>query len=473
MSETSLSSGIGTTDTPARSRSADTRNHRSSLLAGVLLALFLAAADSTVVGSLLPTMANQLGQPDLYPWLISAFLLTSVLVTPLAGFAADRYGGRTTMLAALLVFAATSAAVAATTTMPLLIAARAAQGIGAGAVAALTYVVIGQAFGPDERARMQATLSAVWGLAAVAGPALGTAAEATVGWRWVFLVNLPLAALAAFLVRRVPAAQAQNSRTISPWALLSFALALGGALMLLEAPALEFPAPVVVALAVVTAVGIVGHVVQVRRKPQAAVVPVAFATSGEPRIAALLTVGAAAVLYASVTLLPLALASHGTAGDTASGLFVMAGALGWVVGSAVCAGLLKRFGARGAALIGGLLLTAGPCVLVLGGSESLVLAVIGEALAGLGTGFVATTGLVHIQNTSPAQWIGAYTAGITLCRNIGAALGINLVATVQLIAAGRHTASETGGGSYQAAFVTLAIIGLLTLTGAFRLPKRV
>ncbi|GHE71152.1 MFS transporter [Streptomyces capitiformicae] len=230
MSETSLSSGIGATDTPAQSHSADARSNRTSLLAGVLLALFLAAADSTVVGSLLPTMANQLGQADLYPWLISAFLLTSVLVTPLAGFAADRYGGRTTMLAALLAFAVTSAAVAAATTMPLLIAARAAQGIGAGAVAALTYVVIGQAFGPDERARMQAMLSAVWGLAAVAGPALGTAAEATVGWRRVFLINLPLAALAAFLVRRVPPAQAQSSRTISPWALLSFALALGGAL---------------------------------------------------------------------------------------------------------------------------------------------------------------------------------------------------------------------------------------------------
>ncbi len=471
MSETSLSSGIDATGTPAQSQSADARSNRTSLLAGVLLALFLAAADSTVVGSLLPTMANQLGQADLYPWLISAFLLTSVLVTPLAGFAADRYGGRTTMLAALLVFAVTSAAVAAATAMPLLIAARAAQGIGAGAVAALTYVVIGQVFGPDERARMQAILSAVWGLAAVAGPALGTAAEATVGWRWVFLINLPLAALAAFLVRRVPPARAQSSRAISPWALLSFALALGGALLLLEAPVLDFPALVVIALVSVTAVGAAGHVVQVRRKPQAAVVPVAFATSGEPRIAALLTIGAAAVLYASVTLLPLALASHGTVGDTASGLFVMAGALGWVVGSAVCAGLLKRFGARGTALLGGLLLTAGPFVLVLDGGESLVLAVIGEALAGLGTGFVATTGLVHIQNTSPAQWIGAYTAGITLCRNIGAALGINLIATVQLVAADQRTGSEAAGSSYQAAFVTLAIIGLLTLTGAFRLPK--
>ncbi|MFB7328412.1 MFS transporter [Streptomyces sp. NPDC056190] len=471
MSHASLpgSSSAPSTEPAARAGQAPPGPSRTPLLAGVLLALFLAAADSTVVGSLLPTMAGQLGQADLYPWLISAFLLTSVLITPLAGFAADRFGGRNSMLAALTAFALASAAVAAATTMPLLIAARAAQGV-AGAVAALTYVLIGQAFAPQERARMQALLSAVWGLAAVAGPALGTAAEATVGWRWVFLINVPLAVVAAFLVRRVPAAPAQSPRTLRPLTLLTFAVALGGALLLIEAPVLGLPAVAVVVLAVVTVAALVGHVLQVRRKPDGAVVPVAFAVRGEQRAAALVTIGAAAVLY--VTLLPLALAANGTVGDTASGLFVIAGALGWVVGSAVCAGLLQRFGARGAAALGGLLLTAGPLVLVLGGSESLLLAIVGEALAGLGTGFVATTGLVHVQNTSPAQWLGAYTAGITLCRNIGAALGVNLLATVQLVAAERGSGADPAGGSYQAAFVSLAVVGLLTLAGALRLPKR-
>ncbi len=351
------------------------------------------------------------------------------------------------------------------------IIARALQGFGGAMMMPQSLSIITQVFPPEKRGGALGIWGGVVALGAISGPLIGGFIATHYPWEWVFLINLPLAALAAFLVRRVPPARAQSSRAISPWALLSFALALGGALLLLEAPVLDFPALVVIALVSVTAVGAAGHVVQVRRKPQAAVVPVAFATSGEPRIAALLTIGAAAVLYASVTLLPLALASHGTVGDTASGLFVMAGALGWVVGSAVCAGLLKRFGARGTALLGGLLLTAGPFVLVLDGGESLVLAVIGEALAGLGTGFVATTGLVHIQNTSPAQWIGAYTAGITLCRNIGAALGINLIATVQLVAADQRTGSEAAGSSYQAAFVTLAIIGLLTLTGAFRLPK--
>ncbi|MFI9254491.1 MFS transporter [Streptomyces sp. NPDC053069] len=444
---------------------------RTALLAGVLLSLFLAAADSTVVGSLLPTIAGQLGRQDLYSWLISAFLLASVLVTPVAGAAADRWGGRRAMLAALTVFAAASAGVAAAHTMPLLIIARAAQGIGAGAVAALTYVLIGQAFDASERGRMQGMLSSVWGLAAVAGPALGTAAQATVGWRWIFLLNLPLAAVAAVLVRKVPAAPATAPRVISPGALLSFAAGLGGLLLLIQAPALHVRAPYVVALALVTFLGLAAHIVLVRRRPAAALVPSAFATQGDQRVSGLLAVGAAAVLYASVTLLPLALTAGGAAGATESGLFVITGALGWVVGSAVCGGLLQRLGPRATAAIGGLLLAAGPALLAAGAAHSLPLAVAGESLAGLGTGFVATTSLVHTQNTAPAQWLGAYTAAVTLCRNIGAAVGVNLLASIQLSAAG-HGSHGASTGSYTTAFAALAVIGLLTLAGALRLPRR-
>ncbi|MFI5680931.1 MFS transporter [Streptomyces cellulosae] len=455
--------------TPTATAPAAAPAGRTALLAGVLLSLFLAAADSTVVGSLLPTIAGQLGREDLYSWLISAFLLTSVLVTPLAGAAADRWGGRRAMLSALAVFAGASVAVAAAQNMPALIAARAAQGVGAGAVAALTYVLIGQAFDAAERGRMQGMLSSVWGLAAVVGPALGTAAQATVGWRWIFLLNLPLAAVAAVLVRKVPAAPSTTPRTISPGALLSFAAGLGGLLLLIETPALDVAAPAVIALALLTVLGLAAHITLVRRRPAAALIPSAFAVKGDQRTSGLLAVGAAAVLYASVTLLPLALTAAGAAGATESGLFVITGALGWVIGSAVCGGLLQRLGPRTTAAIGALLLAAGPALLAAGGSDTLPLAIAGESLAGLGTGFVATTSLVHTQNTAPAQWLGAYTAAVTLCRNIGAAVGVNLLAAVQLIAADHGYGTDD---SYCVAFAALAVIGLLTVAGALRLPRR-
>ncbi|MET9071405.1 MFS transporter [Streptomyces sp. NPDC004232] len=432
---------------------------RRALIAGALLALFLAAADSTVVGSILPAMARTLGHDELYPWLVSGFLLCSILATAVSGAAADRFGARTSMCVALGLFAAGSAGSAVAPGMVALIAARAVQGLGAGAVVTLSYVLVGQVFDAAGRARMQGLLSAVWGLAAVAGPALGSAAQATVGWRWVFAVNLPLALIAAVVVaRRAPGrngASARRGRVDVP-ALTTFSVGLTALLVVLVSPA-----PPVLVVAAVAAVAVLAlHRRQVRRDPSVSLVPVAMVTDRSARAAALVSIGASVVLYASVTQLPLALTRTGAAGDAVSGLVVLVASLGWVAGSAVCAGLLGKHGARMVASGGAVLLVAGPAVLCLTPHPSLVTAVVAQLLAGLGTGFTVATALVQAQNAAPAEQLGSYTGAVTLCRNMGAAIGVNLIASIQ------HGAEKdlTGtAGSYRLAFAVLVAAGMLTL----------
>ncbi|MFF7752771.1 MFS transporter [Streptomyces sp. NPDC007971] len=443
---------------------------RRSLITGALLALFLAAADSTVVGSILPTMARSLGQDELYPWLVSGFLLCSILATAVSGAAADRFGSRTAMCAALLLFAAGSAASAVAPGMVVLIAARALQGLGAGAVITLAYVLVGQVFDAAGRAKMQGLLSAIWGLAAVAGPALGSAAQATVGWRWVFAVNLPLALAAALVVaRKAPAGTVDGSERpkLDGRALATFSVGLTALLIVVVSPE---PVLLVIA-AVIAAVTVTLHIRRVRRTPEASLIPVAMVTDRVPRAAALVSLLASVLLYASVTQLPLALTRTGAAGATASGLVVLVASLGWVAGSAVCAGLLGRFGGRTVATIGGVLLAIGAAVLCLPTEPSLPAAIAGQLLAGLGTGFTVATALVQAQNAAPAEQLGAYTGAVTLCRNIGAAVGVNLIASIQ------HGAEEDLGGadarvtSYRLAFGVLVAVGLLALPAARRLKS--
>ena len=177
------------TDTLAQPVALDSR----PLLTGLaMFALFLAAMDSTVVGTLLPFIKAELHDDMLYPWLMSGFILASVLATPLSGWIADAIGEKSAMLGALALFLAGSVWIWVAPGMELLVWARALQGVGAGAITVTTYVIIGRLYNDKERGKMQGMLSLVWGLAAIIGPLAGGIIHEHWGWRTVFLLNVPL-----------------------------------------------------------------------------------------------------------------------------------------------------------------------------------------------------------------------------------------------------------------------------------------
>ncbi|MEV8480052.1 MFS transporter [Streptomyces sp. NPDC051173] len=450
-----------------------TKAPAKALIASILLALFLSAIDSTAVGALLPTIAHGFGYESLYPWLISGFLLASVLAVPFAGLAADRWGSRAAMTVALGWFAASSLAVALVTDMPSLIAARAAQGVGAGGVTALSYVLIGQAFGNAGRAKMQGLLSSVWGLAAVAGPLLGTAVQVTVGWRWLFAANVPLAAVAvAMILKYGPSSRSQApGKGPDRVALTTFAAALTAFLLLLVGPTLHLRAWSYGVLAAILVAAVMAHVRRLRTPGRTGMVPADFAVRPAQRNAGLVTIGAAVTLYASVTLLPLALTSSGSASSGTAGLLVAPGALGWVVGSALTARLLQQRPARTIAIGGAFLLALGAGILTGFPGTSVAATAVAELLIGVGTGLVTSTALVHVQNAAPAHLMGAHTSTVTLLRNLGAAIGVNLLATVQTTAARNIGGLHAEADAYRIAFAVLTALAVLTILAAGRLRQ--
>src|SRR5881296_1898500 len=176
----------------------DARKRRA--LYGVMLSVFLAAMESTVVATAMPTVVASLGGVHIYSWVFSGFLLTSTVTMPLWGRVSDLFGRRPVYLGGLGLFLLGSALSGASQDMQQLIGFRMLQGLGAGSLMTLGMTIIGELFGLEQRARMQGYISGMWGVASLLGPWIGGVLTDHVSWRWVFYINLPFGAIAMAVI---------------------------------------------------------------------------------------------------------------------------------------------------------------------------------------------------------------------------------------------------------------------------------
>src|SRR5690606_16437246 len=176
------------------------KRRRWAVLAGVLIGMFIAALEATVVGTAMPTVIASLGGLDHYSWVFSAYLVTSTVTVPVWGKLSDLYGRRLLYQIGIGVFLVGSLLSGLSATMTQLIVFRAIQGLGAGALVPLGMTIIGDIFTVSERARMQAFFSGVWGLSSIIGPFIGCFITDQLTWRWVFFVNLPIGVVTALVM---------------------------------------------------------------------------------------------------------------------------------------------------------------------------------------------------------------------------------------------------------------------------------
>ena len=188
---------------PAAARSGvGFRSERGPVLLAVMLSTALVALDATIIATAVPSIVRDLGGFSQFPWLFSIYLLTQAVTTPIYGKLADVVGRRPVLFFGIGVFLLGSVLCGAAWSMPVLIIARAVQGIGAGAVLPVTITIVGDLYSVEERARVQGYVASVWGGAAVLGPTLGGLFSEYLDWRWIFYVNLPIGALAVWMLAR-------------------------------------------------------------------------------------------------------------------------------------------------------------------------------------------------------------------------------------------------------------------------------
>jgi EmrB/QacA subfamily drug resistance transporter len=169
------------------------------IIAGVIVAMILAALDQTIVVTALPTIGRSLGGPEYLPWVVTAYLLSSTAVTPLYGKVSDIVGRRKTLLFAIVIFIVGSVACAVSPNILVLIIARAAQGLGGGGLISLAQTIIADIVSPKERSRYMVYISGVYMFASISGPLLGGTMAQHLHWSLIFWINVPLGLLALFM----------------------------------------------------------------------------------------------------------------------------------------------------------------------------------------------------------------------------------------------------------------------------------
>jgi EmrB/QacA subfamily drug resistance transporter len=398
--------------------------------AALLVAMMVTAMEQLVVSPAMPTIIAQLRGFDIYPWVISAYLLAATVSTPIYGKLADLFGRKRVLLFGLGLFSLGSILSGTSMSMGQLIAMRTLQGLGAGAVGPIVLTMLGDLFTLHERARVQGLFSAVWGLSSVAGPFLGGYLTDHLGWPWVFLVSVPFAAVAmvmlAWYVR-----EPQVDPKIAPidWAGAGLLTAGMTALLLVVLEGSRQGLTLAAGLAIASAVLLVLFVI---REHFAAdpILPMDLMT--RPTIAASLAGSCliGGILFGIDTYVPLYI--QGVRGGTATlaGRALMPLFLSWAISVAVAARAVVHRGFRFGALVGSTLITVGSLGLVLG-------AVFPEwyragffpglILVGMGMGPTSLSFILAVQHAVTWGQRGVATGAVTFLRTIGGALGVGIL----------------------------------------------
>lgn len=406
---------------------------RRWVLVALMCTMMLAAMDTTIVSTAVPQIAGELGDFQLFTWVFSVYMLAQTVTIPVYGKLADLYGRKPVLVAGTSIFLVGSAACALATTMPLLIACRGLQGIGAGAIMATVVTLAGDLFSVRERAAVQGWLSSVWGIAALAGPLLGGTFAEYLSWRWIFIVNLPVGAVALTLIgvflhehfERRPHRidYAGTVLVLAMVGLFIFGLLQGGQSWAWwsAASVATFSAAAAAALAAVL----------VERRAVEPVMPAWVWKRRDLAGANLATFGLGVVMMAPIAYLPLFLQSVQGLGAVAAGLVLASMSIGWPVASTLSGYFYMRAGFRDTALAGALLMVGAAAAFLLIPAPRPVWAVVCDQVAlGAGLGLLSTPLLVGQQ--ASVEWArrGVVTGSNMFSRYLGQSIGAALFGTI-------------------------------------------
>ena len=398
------------------------------VIAGVMLALFLAAMESTVVATAMPTVVASLGGIRIYSWVFSAFLLTSTITMPLWGRLSDLLGRRPTYLAGIAVFLLGSGLSGLSQSMAQLIAFRALQGLGAGSLITLGMTLAGDLYGLERRAKMQGYFSGVWGVASLVGPAIGGFLADHVSWRWVFYINLPFGALSALAIAWGLSEPVVRRRSVSIDVLGTtlFTVAISSLLVgLVEGGRVaSWLTGSVLAPLAVTALFLMMFVVVERRVPDP-LIPLELFKNSMVRAGAATGFLSGMAMFGAVSFIPLYLQAVVGTSATQAGFVLTPFVLAWVSCSVLSARLVLRVGYRGVVMVGMACLTFS-FLLLSEWDQSLtrLTAVRDVVFAGVGMGMVMVPMLIAVQNAVPKRDLGIATSTVQFFRTIGGAVGV-------------------------------------------------
>lgn len=403
--------------------SSERSSRRVFVLAAAMMAIFMAAVESTIVATAMPSIVADLGGFSLFSWVFSAYLLTQAVTIPIYGRLADLYGRKRVFFAGASVFLVASGLCGFAHTMATLVGLRALQGLGAGAIQPIATTIVGDIYTPAERARVQGYISGVFGVSAIIGPVLGAFLVEHGSWPVIFWINLPIG-LAAFVMFAAFLHERLEPRRHEVDYLGSVLLALGaGALMAALVQSSSLGGATLAGLIAVSAVALTALVAHERRTPE----PMLALRLWRNRFIVVgnlggMTLGAVMMGVAAFVPTYLQAVLGGTA--RSAGLVLTVMSITWTLGSIVGGRLMIRTSYRLTATLGSLALVAGALTLIaLEPPRGVAWAGVGAGLVGLGLGFCNTTFLVSVQASVGWGERGVATSSTMFMRIVGQAMG--------------------------------------------------
>jgi EmrB/QacA subfamily drug resistance transporter len=422
--------GVTVADDPSLGLS---QRAKIEILFAILLGMFLAALDQTIVGPVLPRIVTELKGADYYTWVVTIFLLTSTVTVPIYGKLSDLYGRKPMLTIGITLFLVGSALSGLSQTMWQLILFRGIQGLGAGALFPIALAVIGDLFTPAERGKYQGLFGAVFGIAFLVGPGLGGFLTDQFSWHWVFFVNLPIGLIALFVIGRLLPNMKGRNRKVNIDYLGVITLSLGLVPILIGMTLAETGSwtDTPVWGSIVAGVVFLVIFIFVESRATEPIIPLhlfrnrTFSASMVAIFLATFGFGAAIIF------LPLYFQVVEGSSATASGYKLLPFLFGLIVSSIASGAIVSRTGKYKAIVVGGIVILSIGLFLMSNlrvDTSDLTLS-IWMFIAGFGVGPTFAVFTIIVQNSVPFHELGAATSDLTLFRQIGTTLGLTLAFT--------------------------------------------
>lgn len=397
------------------------------IVLGIMLSIFLASMEGTVVATAMPTIVGQLGGLSIYSWVFSMYMLTSTTTVPIYGKLSDVFGRKRVYMISMALFLAGSLLCGQARSMEQLIFFRAMQGIGAGGVLPLAFTIIAELFDLEMRARMQGLFSGVWGVSSVVGPLIGGFLVDQVSWQWVFYINLIPGILAAALV----------------W----FAWKGGGRIGTTQAPVVDYLGAIILTFTVLSllfglesldtplgwwllgaAVILFAGLLWVERRAADPILPLPLFRDRLFLITILHGILSGWAMFGSINFVPLFVQTVLGTSATEAGIALTPMSLCWTFASIIGSRLLLKVGYHTLSLVGMVLVTGGAFLMSqIGINTSQFLIMFYLSLMGIGMGLCIPAFLIAVQSTVRREDLGVATSTVQFSRSIGGTIGVSVL----------------------------------------------
>lgn len=452
------------------------RSERGPILISLMLSTGLVATDSTIVATSVQSIVNDLGGFAQFPWLFSIYLLTAAIFTPIYGKVADVIGRKPVMLFGIGLFLLGSVLAGLAWSMPALIAFRAVQGVGAGAVQPMAMTIAGDIYTVAERAKVTGYLASVWAIAAVAGPSIGGFFSQFVSWRWIFFINVPLCLAAGWMLVRAFREDVTRVKHRIDYA--GAVLITAGCTLVILAmleggqswPWLSMAGIAVPATGLVLLVAFV----LVERKVAEPILPLWVFTRRVLISVSVATFAIGALAIGLTAYIPTFVQGSLGFGALVAGFVLAPMSLGWPLFSSFSGRIYLRFGFRATAVCGALLVLAGSLGLLTVDANSSVIVVAAWCFVfGCGMGLASSPTLIAAQASVGWSQRGVATGSIMFARAIGSSIGVAVFGAVfnavPLAVPGQPSRFEMATATHDV-LLAVVVVAALLLVAVLAMP---